>query len=112
MFVDLWPSRVPFRDYNGDKIQYIVSDDQGIWDVVVGRQISPLLEMINAVITIYEKKQLPVAPNLALAISSVARRWSMTVPDVIRMCEVSYIVGNDLFAKYKDDVEKYLLLLP
>jgi hypothetical protein len=104
---------VPHAFTSDDRLLYVVydTDFDKPFEVKTPRQIYVPLEMANAVITAYEERKLSIAPNLALALMWISRTRSEQVSDIISALDRSYHVGPDLFATYKDQVFKYLVLV-
>lgn len=74
-------------------------------------QVVVLFEIVDVIVSAYTWAKFPVAPNLAKALVYTASRWSMTVGQTIHMIETCYRIGPDMFAPYKNDLQKYLLLI-
>jgi len=95
-------------DYSFPKggIRIIDSDFQDMFYDPDGT--STKFTIVKAVIHIYEKRNINVGANLALALKQTQRynnRYSMNA--LISSC----LEEVKEYAKYKDDVEKYLLLM-
>jgi hypothetical protein len=96
-----------YRDYS-----YLIRDTDFRVETAVRRQITVPLEIVDAVVAVYREYKLPVAPNLAKALVYMAKDWSCSVQELIRLIETAHRIGPDLFSPYKNDVMKYLVLLP
>ena|SRR5271165_3058051 len=109
-----------FRSYQfqGDTVdlrQSHVKDDDFVQiierDFVVGDVKHPLIRVImaHAVIETYEKRNLNVPANLALAFKWFFEIYAgkVSIEDIIKYNKRD----NPLYAKYADDVDKYLMLM-
>jgi hypothetical protein len=89
----------------------IVDDDFEVIDIFRLGQVEALEEVKGGgtlgVIETYEKRNLPVAPNLIKAILWYCDKYGYGIKDII-CWNKDY---NPKFAKYEKDIEKYLLLL-
>jgi hypothetical protein len=103
-----------FKSYRCNKgSEYIVYDDNFTGVLPVEKQVFVPFEIVDLVVSIYSiYYKLPVAPNLALALVYCADQWHLSVSTLIGMLETSYRIGPDKFGQYKDDVLKFLVLLP
>jgi len=59
-----------------------------------------------ALIEVYEKRKIPVAPNLAKFLINASKDRNWKIKDIVEW--YSYFPS---FHKYKDDLNKYLILL-
>jgi|SRR5271165_6127027 len=88
------------------KVKYHLVDDRF---EEVGEELSvsgiPQVNALYIVIKIYERRNLPVLHNLALAIKWLSSYAS--IHDIVS----DNIKHNPLYTKYADDVEKYLMLI-
>jgi hypothetical protein len=82
------------------KYQYKIVDSDFEKEIKAGTSI------ILAVIEVYEKRNLPVAPNLIKAILWLCNEQNYSINDILDW------YGNDpKFTKYEKELEKYLILL-
>jgi hypothetical protein len=81
--------------------------DSDFEEVIVADLFTIAILITFAVIEIYEKRNLPVAPNLIRGIIWQHKEYNYNISDIL--------VYNKLyipkFAKYEKDIENYLLLI-
>lgn len=68
-----------------------------------------ITEVIKSVIEVYERRNLPVAPNIFKAIVYLSKNSNNFPIDAIIRHNTPYL--NPRYVKYADEVEKYILLL-
>lgn len=75
--------------------------DDNFEEIIKGERLG------NAIITLYESKQLPVVPNLIKAYMLFCKRRGWKMNDVLILQKEN----NLEYAKYAEEVERYMLLL-
>ena len=88
------------------RYQYKITDSD-FEEVVVGVEVGVGLGVGVAVIDTYEKRNLNVAANLMKAFVWGVKTYGWTIADLISYNK-KY---NPKFAKYEDDLQKYMVLI-
>jgi hypothetical protein len=82
-------------------VQYKIIDSE--FEEIVQTEIGPL----SAIIDVYEKRNLPMAPNLIKALICYSEKYNVNIHYIIALHKQNI----PKFAKYEKELEKYLLLL-
>jgi hypothetical protein len=103
---------IKYLGYNSKTKEYsyqyrIIDSDFEEVAVGVGVVVAVEVRVGVAVIDAYEKRNLPVAPNLMKAIFCFSKIYGYTVGNIIAWNK-QY---NPKFSKYEKDIEKYLILM-
>jgi hypothetical protein len=76
------------------------------WEEMVSCNLNSGIDIVNPFIEVYERRELNVGANLAALCQHISKRFKIETGIFVKNSTRS----SDAFAKYAEDVQKYLLL--